>query len=269
MNILITGADGFLGAYFKNYFSNYNVIAPSRYEFDFAKTEHVAKILAHDIDVVLHCAVNGRYTPLDINDSITYNNLSMFKNFVDSKHRFKKLINIGTGAEFGLNYNISNIQENKILDVDPVESYGLSKNRISREILKLENFYTLRIFGVFDQSEPTGRLLSSLDEKLRMQLEFPVKNNRYFDYVSALDLAKVVEFYIHNNNLDKDINVVYEEKFKISDICKKYSEIKNLNSNLIKIESTSFNDYTGDGTKLKSLNLKIDGLEKSLEKYQR
>lgn len=269
MNILITGADGFLGKYFANCFSNLNVIAPKRNEVDFTDKKQCEDILTNNIDLVLHCAVKGRYTPMTISNEILYNNLAMFKNFVELRHKFKKFINIGTGAEFGLNTNINNIKENEILNVDPSESYGLSKNWISKEILELENFYTLRIFGVFDQSEPSGRLLSSLHENLIDKKEFPVKNDRHCDYVSASDLAKVIDLYMYNNDLEKDMNVVYDKKFKISEICKKYSDIKNLNSNLIKIESVSFNNYTGDGSKLKKLNLNLDGLEQSLEKYQR
>lgn len=265
--ILITGAEGFLGNYFKNYFHNHHITAPTRQEVDFTNKDQVQKILTDDIDVVIHCAIKGRNCVNEINYEMLNDNLLMFQNLVDHKDKFKKFINIGTGAEFCLNRNIHNAREEDILQSMPRQSYGLSKNIISRQILELKNFFTLRTFGVFDKSESSDRMISILDRNLKSGQEFHIKNDRYFDIISARDLATVVEFYIMNDDLVKDINVVYDTKYKISEICKKYCQIKNLNDKLIKIDSTSNNNYTGNSNKLKSLNLNIQGLEKSLEEY--
>jgi hypothetical protein len=64
--------------------------------------------------------------------------------------------------------------------------------------------------------------------------------------------------------LEKTINICYNEKYQLSDIAKLIVE----NDNQISIlkENSSFN-YSGNGDKLDNLNLDLDGLEVSLQKY--
>ena len=271
MKILITGADGFIGSYLKNRLKNSNhLTSPSRSNCDFANKNDVDNVfLDQYYDAVIHCAVEGRYTPMAINDTILATNLAMFKNLSRYKDRFGKFINIGTGAEFGLTNNISNAREPEILNVDPKESYGLSKNWIAREILELNNFYTLRLFGIFDSSEPEARLLSGLDKKIKNNEVFELSNDRYCDYVSAEDFYMVITTVLRDEINYKDINCVYDKKFKLSDICNLYCDSKNYDKSLVVIKSQTNNHYTGNSFRLNSLNLPLKGLEESLKLYNR
>ena len=66
--------------------------------------------------------------------------------------------------------------------------------------------------------------------------------------------------------LEKTINICYTEKYTLSDIAKL------ILSNKDKIEiikSTSKNNYSGKNDLLHNLNLILDGLEKSLTKYEK
>ena len=82
---------------------------------------------------------------------------------------------------------------------------------------------------------------------------------------------KIVKYYFDNlnnsENLEKTINICYEEKYKLSDIAKiimqtdDNNKIQILNNNLEK-------NYSGDYTKLQKLNLSLFGLKESLKRFE-
>jgi hypothetical protein len=66
-------------------------------------------------------------------------------------------------------------------------------------------------------------------------------------------------------NLQKTINICYDKKYKLSDIAK---IILNNDDSKINILNEKSNNYSGNGSLLKSLNIDIMGLEYSLKKYE-
>ena len=135
MKILITGANGFIGNnLFKLLSNKYTVTGVfGRKDIDLIKFEHVKELLNNNYDIVIHCATAGRYETSSIDKQILNDNLEMFLNFSYLKDRFKRFINIGSGAEFDLSTNIDNVSENEIFNRTPTFSYGLSKNLISKQ----------------------------------------------------------------------------------------------------------------------------------------
>lgn len=269
MKILITGAGGFLGAYLKNYLHNYNVTALTSSELDLmdstATTKHFS---TNAYDVVVNCAAKGRYQARDVDHGITDANMRIFMNLLANQYQFGKLINIGTGAEFGLRTDINQAQESDIYQILPVESYGFSKNIISRLITSVDNFYTVRLFGCFDPKEPPGRLLSGFIQNYKTKDIVEVTNDRYVDYVSVADFAKAIELFIQGVIVDKDINIVYKEKYLMSELFIKYCNIHGLDSGKIVVTSTSPNNYTGNSEKIENYLEHFQGLDKALEEYK-
>ena len=98
-----------------------------------------------------------------------------------------------------------------------------------------------------------------------------IHEDKYFDFVYEDDFIKICKYYFDNcmNNkelLSKTINICYTKKNKLSDIAKLI-----LTHNKDKIEiikPTSQNNYSGRNDVLLSLDLNLDGLEKSLIKYE-
>lgn len=258
MKIVILGSNGFLGQYVSKYLKNYDLIKLTRKDLNLCNFLDVQKwLIKHKPDVVINCAIAGgtrsNIHSQNIND--LQNNISIFLNFFNNSNYFNKFINVGSGAEFDISKNINNAKEEDIFISNPTESYGYSKNIISRLSREKSNFYTLRLFGCFDSSEPDYRLFKKLlnSEKL-------IINDRKFDYISAEDFCKILEFYINENNLIKDINCVYQKKVWLSDILYKF------NKQIIYKDDNLLN-YTGNPEKLKSLNIKLNGLEKEIQKY--
>ncbi len=257
MKVAVLGSNGFLGKYICENLSH-DVIPINRSNLNLNDFVSVATWLEKNKpDVIVNCATSGGKTQLgSFNFDDIKNNLGLFLNFYNNSDLIKKFINIGSGAEFDITKNIDSVKEETIVTVSPEDSYGYSKNIISRLVLNKDNFYTLRLFGCFDSSEPEFRLfkkfLSNTDFKLM---------DRKFDYISAKDFLKVLDYYVVQKNLPKDINCVYQEKLYLSEILDKFDKQYNI------VQSNILN-YTGDGSKLASLNVKLEGLDLGIKEYK-
>ena len=267
MNILITGANGFVGNYLMNHLSQAHSVTGLMGEKDvnLLDSDAVNKLFKNKFDVVIHCAVAGRYNHLAADENILASNLRMFLNLYANRHSYNKFINIGSGAEFDLSKSIDLAEEDEIYHRVPSASYALSKNIISKLILLEDKFYTLRIFGLLAESPPQNTLLYKFYKAVTNNQSFPINGDRYFDFFSASDLIKVIEHLIDNNLSKKDINLVYDEKLKISEILTKYCELHNIDPSLINVESTSELNYTGGSKLVKSIPVQLDGLTSALK----
>ena len=82
------------------------------------------------------------------------------------------------------------------------------------------------------------------------------------------DFVKILKYYIDSssnvNNLPKTINLSYTNKYKLSEIAEMILKDK---SKIDIQDGSCSNNYCGCGTLLDNMCLGLDGLEKSLEKY--
>ena len=83
---------------------------------------------------------------------------------------------------------------------------------------------------------------------------------------------KIIKYYLDNFDkikLKKTINICYEKKYKLSDIAniiENIGEHKKINIKILNLKSK--NNYCGDNELLENIkDIELDGLEKSLEKY--
>lgn len=266
MKILITGAGGFLGKLLSHTLSEHQIQAFSRQQLDLTDASAVAQHFANaTYDVVIHCAVAGRNNPNIQDWNIVSNNLASMLNLMTHQQRFGKLINIGTGAEFDLSKDINTAHESEIFNCTPIYSYGLSKNIIARYLSEQHNCYTLRLFGCFDRSEDDRRLLKKFHSVVAAGRKFDLQD-REFDTISANDFVTIVRAVLDNTIHHKNINCVYDQKYRISEILSLYCAQRDLDQTLINVVGTGLN-YTGNSNILRSYGLPLLGLEKSLLLY--
>jgi UDP-glucose 4-epimerase len=268
LKILITGAGGWLGRYLATALqSTHDVMAVDRQALDLANTAQVAqhfKIFSYD--AVINCAAAGRYTPAVEDWNIVNNNLAAAINLMCHHNSFGKLINIGTGAEFDIALPIDSVDEDEIYHRNPKQSYGLSKNIIARCMANYSNCYTLRLFGCFDSGEDSGRLLKKFHSVLSSGQEFNLQD-RPFDMISAADFATVIRSVLAGEIFDNNLNCVYAEKTRLSDILKLYCDSHSLDSSLLKVTGDGL-CYTGSGDRLSKYDLPLHGLTDSITHYQ-
>ena len=151
-------------------------------------------------------------------------------------------------------------------------------NNLERMLNKLFAFcnnQTERLSGqtptnLFHENEEPDRFIKRCMIANHDNATVTIHEDKYFDFVYVDDFIKICTYYFDNCNnkevLEKTINICYTEKYTLSDIAKL------ILSNKDKIEiikSTSKNNYSGKNDLLHNLNLNLDGLEKSLTKYEK
>jgi UDP-glucose 4-epimerase len=270
MKILLTGGSGFIGKYLRSHLEqNHEVISPSSKELNLTNRESVLDFFkGRHFDAVIHSAVVGRELVNSTLDHISPTIILMFLNLLENKDHYGKFINLGSGAEFGLDQSIDCAKEDLIFERNPRESYGLGKNIVARTMRKFPNFYNLRIFSCIDPSETEKRLVTRFKEFSDLGNVFEIENNRYVDFISLRDLAIVVEAVLDNVITDTDINVVYQKKLTVADLLYKYCKVNKIDPSLIKIASNSEKNYTGNGDKLEKFGIQLEGIEPTLQRYK-
>jgi GDP-L-fucose synthase len=268
MKLLITGANGFLGAALPRYLGHHEITAVSRQQLDLTNSRAVREyFLQHEYDAVINCAAAGRYTPEAVDPGIVSNNLESIINLLLNNGSYGKLINFGTGAEFDITQPIIKAQERDIWKRSPAQSYGASKNLTAKLLARQERCHTLRLFGCFDGSEDNKRIIKKCHSAVSQGNTFVVSQDRWFDMVSVRDIAQAVESVLNGQLADKDINVVYAQKTTLSDALKLYCSSNGFDSELVQAQGNLGLEYTGDSTRIAPIAKDLIGLEQSFKEY--
>lgn len=267
MKILITGAGGFLGQYLARELAEHDVHALTKQQLNLADVHAVHNHFAQTrYDAVIHCGAAGRNTPTVEDWNISSNNLAATLNLMIHRDKFDTFINIGTGAEFDISLPIDNVREDEIFDRSPKQSYGLSKNIIARYLSEQPNCVTLRLFGCFDSTEDDRRLLKKFHSVVNTGNQFTIQD-RPFDMISARDFTTIVRAVLNKQVTDHNVNCVYVQKRRLSEILSVYCDKHRLDSSLINVAGQGLS-YTGNGDILSKYNLNLEGLEQALTNYE-
>jgi UDP-glucose 4-epimerase len=232
MNILITGGNGYIAKSLYNSLKDiHHVMSISRYDFDLTNREATDTFFKHRLfDVVIHCAVKGGSRLAEDNRNVIDDNLAMYYNLLANKSNFNKLIHFGSGAEIHAKDT----------------HYGLSKHVIRQSILEKDNFYNLRIFGVFDENELNTRFIKANIKRYINKKPIQIHQDKYMDFIYMPDLVKIVEYYINNNNIPKEINCIYNTVCTLTRIAQLINELDEYNVE-VKVGDGSGINYNGDG----------------------
>jgi len=271
VRILITGGNGNLSEIIKKHLSNENEITSiSRNDVDISNYNEVKNYFSKntDFDILIHTAIVGGRRTKEENYDVVYNNLLMFENMIKFAHLFKLIINFDSGAIYDRETDIYNRNEEDLLTI-PKDYYGFSKYLIYKRSLSYNNVFNFRIFNIFHTNEEPDRFIKSCFNAKINNTIVQIFQDKYFDFIYEDDFIKILKHYINNynshNSLIKTFNLSYQQKYKLSDIAKlilnndKMIEI--MNPNLI-------SNYCGDSSELNKMNIQLDGLEKSLDKYE-
>ena len=202
MKILITGGKGYIAKGINNtLWEKYHIMAPGKDELDLTDNKSVDKFFENKyFDVVIHTAIKGATNTKDPDETISFWNLVMFYNLQSKKEHFKKLINIGSGAERYL----------------PDTPYGYSKNIINKLVHKHDNFYTLRVYGVFDENENDTRFIKANIKRYINNEPIIIHQDRLMDFIYMRDLISIIEYYIECKDLEKEVDCVYQDESSLS-----------------------------------------------------
>jgi GDP-L-fucose synthase len=235
MNILITGGNGYIAKGLYNGLKDkHNITLITRQDFDLTDSFETLKYFSNKtFDIIIHTAVVGgsRLKPED--SSIMDQNLQMYYNLLSCKNHYNKFIHFGSGAEIYLN-----------------TPYGLSKKVIAKSISEIDNFYNIRIFGVFDSNEWETRFIKTCIKKYLNQEDITIYQNKFMDFFYMEDLVTLIDFYILNDNLSKEIDCTYPESKTLCQIADIINHLGKHQVN-IKLEKNNLGEsYVGNFNKV-------------------
>lgn len=236
MKILITGGNGYIARSIKNsLWEKYHIIAPNKEELDLTDTRSVDKFFEGKyFDVVIHTATVGGSRLQEDDETVSFYNLVMFYNLIRKREQFNKLISFGSGAEYRGEYS----------------PYGFSKSIINKLIQKYDNFYNLRIYGVFNENELDTRFIKASIKNVLQGNPIKIHQDKLMDFIYMPDLISIVEFYITRTDLLKEIDCIYDDTVSLSNIAQ---QINNLAINKVPInilDPLPGQNYIGNYTEL-------------------
>ncbi len=273
MNILITGANGFVGRNLKEYLEKieiYDVYTPTEIELDLTSSHEVEKFfLSNEIDCIIHSAttlqINKKYT-----SDVCEKNLRMFLNLCKFKSKESKLINLGSGSEYSRDHWVSNMNESYFDNHIPQDSHSLSKYIMSKYIASSndETLLHLRIFGIFGKYEDyRSKFISNCIAKNLMNLPIVINQNVCYDYLFIDDFSKIIEKLIKNNSKINTLNVTPSKSTDLISINNIIQKSLNIDTGFKLLKEGYGREYTGDNTNLlKSIgDFKFMSIEESIK----
>tara|TARA_Y100001970_G_C14224803_1_gene854942 strand:+ start:1040 stop:1888 length:849 start_codon:yes stop_codon:yes gene_type:complete len=273
MRVLITGKNSFLAKEIQDFFSDkeHDIIPTSRQTLDVSNPENVDDYFENiDVDVVIHTAIKGgtRMTKDTTEDYI--NNINMFSNLLNNRHKYSLLINFGSGAEFDRTNGVVETDGIHRGDYVPTDFYGAAKNIIARQIQEMDdNIVNMRLFGCFGKHETEQRLIKNSISNVNKGKPLEIHQNKRMDFISAEDTCRVIDYYIKNHKkiiLPSDINLCYEQKNTLIDVANQICNLMNVENNVIIKQQGMAPEYTGCAKKLKKLNIELDGFNIGLQR---
>jgi len=255
MNIFITGGRGFIGSALSDYlFKNfsYSLFIPGRNELDLLNEYDVDEyIISNKIDIVIHAANIGGSRNIVSTTKTLENNLRMFFNVAKNSNRVKKIILLGSGAEYSKHKPIVLAQENDSDKGFPYDEYGFYKSVVSRFVEKSENMLNLRIFGCYGEKEDYRfRFISNSIVKNLLKLPIVINQNVLFDYIYIGDLVKIIAYFIDKNNKYKIYNATSGQKIDLVTLAKIINEVSEYKSDIELIHSGFNKEYTSNNSRL-------------------
>lgn len=248
MNILITGGNGYIAKSMYNALKrNHSIMSISRDNFDLTNREATNTFFRHRLfDVVIHCAVNGGNRLKEENWKDMDDNLKMYYNILANRDHYNKLIHFGSGAE-----------------VHASETpYGLSKKVIANSISEQKDFYNLRIYAVFDENELDSRFIKANIKRYIDKKPIEIHQDKYMSFFYMKDLIKVVDYYITNDNLQKQLDCCYSDIYTLTAIADIINSLDSYKVEIIKHKEGTGSSYWG--TNIERPNIDYLGLQYSI-----
>ena len=273
-SILITGAGpkGVTGRLIKERLqSKYNLITPSSKELDLTNDDAVRAFFANNsIDYVIHCAT-FRPTSADAShlvDEELESNIRMYFSLASQSSKFKKMIYMGSGAEFDKTRPIVNVEEIDFGRSIPKNKYGLGKYLMNCHTLKSDNIYNFRLFGTVNRYERfTKNVISNLCVKAILGQPLELRQDCRFSFVDIDDVVSIIESALKTNLKYHDYNIVMDESYLLSDVAKMILNLSN-DKNTVCFAKKGLNlEYTASNKRMKAeLPITLTSIEVAVEK---
>jgi len=251
--ILITGSSGFIGKNIIGHLKEkYTLLTPSHKELDLLSQPDVNRFFAvHEIDCVIHCANFGGTRKVQAKGDVLEKNLRMFFNIAENQDHFRKLIQLGSGAEYNKNRNLQNISENEFGKVIPLDEYGFAKYIISKYIENTEKMYCLRLFGIFGKYEDYEfKFIANAIVKNLLHMPITIRQNVNFSWVYIEDFLTILDYFLTHIPKKHSYNITPPSTTDLVSIVQLINSHSDFKSDIC-VENEGLNlEYSGNNTQL-------------------
>ncbi len=223
--VLITGAGptGVTGRFLKEYLEkDYTILAPSSKELDLTDDAAVrAYFDSHKVDFVVHCATyrsNISQTTHMVDEEFE-SNLRMYFALASQSDKLKKMVYLGSGAEYDKSRPIVNIKEEQFGESIPKDKYGFGKYIMNQQCRNSKNIYNLRMFGTLNPYERyTKNVVCNLCAKAVMGMPLTLKRDVLFSWVDIRDVAQAIKYLFEHEVRRHDYNIALKKSYKLSEV---------------------------------------------------
>lgn len=255
MNILITGANGFIGRNLTEFLARIDsciLFTPRSFELDITNENDVDAFIKHNkIDVIIHAANRGGGRDKAGMTDLVHVNLRMFFNIMKNASKVAKIINLGSGAEYQKHKPIVDVCEEDAYKALPQDDYGFCKAIESRYIEHISNAYHLRVFGCYGKYEKY-KLRFISNSVIKNLLHFPIEivQNVYFDYIYINDLVKMIFYFVVNDGQYRSYNISRGDKTDLITLAKIINETGDFSSEIMVKNHGLNNEYSSNNARI-------------------
>ena len=272
--LFITGAGprGVTGRLIKEYFEGkYNLLTPSSSELDLTNDDAVAKYFnVNKIDYVIHCAT---FRPTSIHDGHFVDeelesNLRMFYALAAQSSSYKKMIYLGSGAEFDKSKPIVNVAEEDFGNSVPKNKYGLGKYIMNHYAKSSSNIYNFRLFGTINQYERfTKNVISNLCVKAIKGLPLELRQDCRFSFIDINDIIPLLDYALTHDLEHHDYNLTMTENYLLSELASIILKLSG-RKDCVNFVNSGYNlEYTANNQRIiKEFNIELTSIEKAIER---
>jgi GDP-L-fucose synthase len=254
MKILITGASGYIGKNLKEKLEKkHKLFTPCHKELNLTDENEVKKYLKEKrVDVVIHSAVVGGSRKEEYENRMFFENMRMFFNLVRNKRYYKKMINLGSGAEYDKRSPIIKVNEEDFDRRVPADDYGYYKYLCSKYIEQTKGIINLRIFGIFGKYEDYRyRFISNAICRNIFNMPIVINQNVEFDYLYIDDFVNIIEYFVGNNVKHRFYNIGTGKKIDLIKLAEIINKVSKKQSKVIVKNKVLNNEYTCNNSRLK------------------
>lgn len=251
--VLLTGAGGFIGRNIAEKLkSKCHLYCPSSKELDLLDEISVHNYLErYHFDVIIHSANrNNTRRSITSYDSLD-GNLRMFFNLERCQKLYGKLIYFGSGAEYGREYYVPNMEEEYFGTHIPKDAYGFSKYIMAKTCEHSSQIYELCLFGVYGKYEEWERrfISNSICRALKGK-DISIQQNVIFDYIWVDDLINIVDWFLENNPSCKRYNICRGQGIDLYSLAIMVRKILGINCRIVIANAGWKATYTGSNSRI-------------------